>query len=84
MSQELAYFTGWAWDTATWPAACAGPAYVQHALARPDSQFLCCTCVLFGDILWSEDSVDSHMHATGPRSAPALTQAHPTICHAFT
>ena len=26
-------------------AACAGPSCVQHALARPDSQFLCCTRV---------------------------------------
>jgi len=29
MSQELASFIGRAWDTATWPAACAGPACVQ-------------------------------------------------------
>ena len=28
-----------------WLAACAGPACVQHAWARPDSHVLCCTCV---------------------------------------
>ena len=50
----------------TWPAVCAGPACVQHASARPDSQFLCCTCVCFlCDILWPEvqsHSDDSHIH----------------------
>jgi len=40
---------------------------VQHTLARPDSQFLCCTHVYFlCDIPWSEvrsHSDSSHMHA---------------------
>ena len=58
---------------------------MQHALARPDSQFLCCTCVYFlCDILWPEvqsHSDDSHVYATCPRSACALAQAHPTIVH---
>jgi len=49
--------TGSAWQKtsvhafSTGPAACAGPACVQHALSRPDPQFLCCTrctfCVIF-------------------------------------
>jgi len=60
----------------TWPAACAGPACVHHALARPDSQFLCCTSVYFlCDILWPEvqsHSDNSHVHATGLCSACAL------------
>ena len=50
-----------------WLVVCAGPACVQHTLARPDSQFLCCTRVYFlCDILWSEvqsHSDSSHMHA---------------------
>ena len=58
---------------------------MQHALARPDSQFLCCTCVYFlCDILWPEvqpHSGDSHVHTTGPHSACALAQAHPTMVH---
>ena len=41
----------------TWPAACAGPACVQHALARPDSQPSCvvhvCTFVIFCDLRFS-------------------------------
>ena len=68
----------------TWPATCAGPAYVQHALARPDSQFLCCTCVYFlRDILWPQvqsHSDNSHRHATGLHFARALTQALPIMC----
>ena len=56
---------------------------MQHALARPDSQFLRCTCVYFlCDILWSavqSHSDNSHMHATGPHSACALAQARPTM-----
>ena len=66
----------------TWPAACAGLACAA-CLARPDSQSLCCTRVYFlCDILWPEvqshfDS--SHMPATGPCSARALTQARPTM-----
>jgi len=52
----------------TWPAACAGLACVQHALAGPDSQSLGCTRVYFlCDILWPEvqsHSDNSHMPAT--------------------
>ena len=36
----------------------------------------------FCDILWPEvqsQSDNSHMHATGLRSSPALTQARPTM-----
>ena len=55
---------------------------MHHALARPDSQFLCCTCVYFlCDILRPEvqsHSDDSPVHAPGLRSACALAQAHPT------
>jgi len=69
--------------SSTSPAACAGPACVQHALARPGSKFLCCTCVYFlGDILWPEvqsHSDDSPVHAPGSCSACALAQAHPTM-----
>jgi len=67
----------------TSPAACAGLACVQHALAWPDSESLCCTRVYFlCDILWPEvqsQSDNSHIPATGPRSARALTQARPTV-----
>ena len=60
---------------------------MQHALARPDSQFLFCTCVyLLCDILWSEVQShfdDSHVYATHPRSACALAQAHPTMVHLY-
>jgi len=67
-------------------AMCAGPACVQHALARPDPQFLFCTCVYFlCDIRLPEvqsHSDNSHMNATGIRSARALAQAH-LQCHAF-
>jgi len=56
---------------------------VQHALARPDSQFLCCTCVyLLRDIMQSRVQFhpdDSHVHATAPHSARALAQACPTM-----
>ena len=67
----------------TWPAVCAGPACVHPALARPDSQFPCCTYVyLFCDILWPEGqshSDNSHMHVTGLCFACALAQACPTV-----
>ena len=36
------------------------------------------------DILWPEvqpHSGDSHVHTTGPHSACALAQAHPTMVH---
>ena len=63
-----------------WHAICAGSACVQHALARPDSQFPCCTHAYFlRNLLWPEvqsHSDHSHVHATGPR---ALTQARPTM-----
>ena len=55
---------------------------MHRALASPDSQFLCCTCVYtLCDILWPEvqshyDS--SHIHASGLRSACAHAQARPT------
>ena len=56
---------------------------MQHALARPDSQSLYSTRVYFlCDILWPEvqlHSDSSHMPATGPCSAHALTQARPTV-----
>ena len=61
---------------------CAWPACVQHALARLT---LSCTHVYFlcdKLILWPEvqsDSDYSHVHATGPCSACALAQAHPTM-----
>jgi len=62
---------------------CAGLPCVQHALARPDSQSLCCTRVYFlCDILWLEvqsHSDNSHMPTTGPHSAHVLTQARPTV-----
>jgi len=49
-----------------WPAVCAGPACVQHALSRPDSQILCCTRVLFVWLaMWPEvqsHSDDGHLH----------------------
>ena len=52
-------------------------------IARPDSQFLCCTCVYFlCDNVWPEvqsHSDDSHVHGTGPHYACALAQAHPTM-----
>ena len=35
-----------------WLAVCAGPACVQHALTRPDSQFLCCTQVYAILLVW--------------------------------
>jgi len=50
-----------------WLVVCAGSACVQYTLARPDSQFLCCTHLYFlCDILWPEvqsHSDSSHMHA---------------------
>ena len=56
---------------------------MQHALARPDSQSLYSARVYFlCDILWPEvqlHSDSSHMPATGPCSAHALTQARPTV-----
>ena len=56
---------------------------MQHALAWPDSESLCCKRVYFlCDILWPEvqsHSDNSHMPATGPCSAHALTQACPTV-----
>ena len=59
---------------------------VQHALARPDSQFLCCTYVYFlCGILWPEvqsHSDDGPVHAPGPRSACTFAQAY-LHCHAF-
>ena len=65
------------------PAVCAGLACVQHALARPDSQSLCCACVyVLCDILWPKvqlHSANSHMPATSPCSAHALAQARPTM-----
>ena len=54
----------------------------------PDICFCSSSCVVhvctFCDILWLEiqsHSGDCHVRATGPRSACALAQAHPTIVH---
>ena len=67
----------------TWPATCAGPACVQNDLARPDSQFLCCTHVYLScNVLWPEvqsHSDNSHRHVTILCSACKLTQACPTM-----
>ena len=55
---------------------------MHRALASPDSQFLCCTCVYtLCDILWREAQShydSSRIHASGLRSACALAQARPT------
>ena len=66
----------------TWLTVCAGPACVQHALARPGSQFLCCTLVYFlCDILWPEVQSQSlcmqlvhilHVHSHGDSTKPGL------------
>ena len=68
------------------PAACAGPACVQHACTVYYSQAQLtvpvCTCIFLCDFLWPKiqsHSDDSHMHVTAQCSARVLSQARPTM-----
>ena len=67
--------------SSTWLAACARPACVQHALARPDSQFLCCTCVSYSVAWGSVTFWWVTFIQLVPHSTHALTQAHPTLSY---
>ena len=62
----------------TCPAACAGPACVQHALASPDSQFLYCAFVLFVCYSVAWGSVTFLWQTQGHLHACVLPQACPT------
>ena len=65
MSKKMARVLSSVHAISTRPAVCVGPACVQHALARPDSQFLCCTRVYFLYDIWEIQlhSDDRHVHA---------------------